>query len=325
MRTPLFALAVALALALGGESPARAACSLAKIAELPVVLTNHQPLVTAKINGQDVRFLADSGAFFSFLSPSAAIKFKLRVTSLPDELRVEGLGGDIDSGLATVPKFTLDQMDLKDVDFVVGGREAGPNLVGLLGQNVLRLADVEYDLGGGMIRLIRARDCQGADLAYWAGDKGYSTLRMLRGDTVGRLTIGMVKVNGVELQALFDTGAQVSMVSRLAATKAGLRVGGPGVVPAGKAFGGGGRAVQTWVAPVTSLEIGGEKIANTKLRIGEFSLERIEMILGADFFKSHRVYVANSQGRVFFTYQGGPVFDLSGRGEGGTGTGTASR
>lgn len=169
MRTGLFALAVALALALAVESPAHAACSLAKIAELPVAMTHLQPLVAAKINGRDVRFLADSGAFFSFLSPSAAKTFNLRVTSLPDELRVEGVGGLVDTGLTTVPAFTVGGIDLKDVDFVVGGRQAGPDIVGLLGQNVLRLADVEYDLGGGMIRLIRARDCQGSDLAIGPG------------------------------------------------------------------------------------------------------------------------------------------------------------
>ena len=35
------------------------------------------------------------------------------------------------------------------------------------------------------------------------------------------------------------------------------------------------------------------------------------MLLGADFFLSHRVYVANSQNKLYFTYGGGPVFDFS--------------
>jgi tetratricopeptide (TPR) repeat protein len=34
------------------------------------------------------------------------------------------------------------------------------------------------------------------------------------------------------------------------------------------------------------------------------------MLLGFDFFLSHRVYVANSQHKVYFTYNGGPVFRL---------------
>jgi tetratricopeptide (TPR) repeat protein len=35
------------------------------------------------------------------------------------------------------------------------------------------------------------------------------------------------------------------------------------------------------------------------------------MLIGTDFFLSHRVYVASSQNRLYFTYNGGPVFDLS--------------
>ena len=35
------------------------------------------------------------------------------------------------------------------------------------------------------------------------------------------------------------------------------------------------------------------------------------MLIGADFFLSHRVYVANSQRKLYFTYNGGPVFNLT--------------
>ena len=34
------------------------------------------------------------------------------------------------------------------------------------------------------------------------------------------------------------------------------------------------------------------------------------MLIGADFFLSHRVFIANSQDKIYFTYNGGPVFDL---------------
>ena len=32
------------------------------------------------------------------------------------------------------------------------------------------------------------------------------------------------------------------------------------------------------------------------------------MLLGYDFLRSHRVLVAHSQHRIYFTYSGGPVF-----------------
>jgi hypothetical protein len=39
-----------------------------------------------------------------------------------------------------------------------------------------------------------------------------------------------------------------------------------------------------------------------------------DMLLGADFFLSHRIYVANGQEKIYFTYNGGPVFALNPRG-----------
>ena len=35
------------------------------------------------------------------------------------------------------------------------------------------------------------------------------------------------------------------------------------------------------------------------------------MLLGVDFFLSHRIYVARSQNKLYFTYNGGPVFNLT--------------
>ncbi len=33
-----------------------------------------------------------------------------------------------------------------------------------------------------------------------------------------------------------------------------------------------------------------------------------EMLLGVDFLRAHRVFVAHSQRKLYFTYAGGPVF-----------------
>jgi tetratricopeptide (TPR) repeat protein len=48
------------------------------------------------------------------------------------------------------------------------------------------------------------------------------------------------------------------------------------------------------------------------LRIGDSRFKGLEdMLVGADFFLSHRVYVSNSQHKLYFTYNGGAVFNLS--------------
>ena len=50
---------------------------------------------------------------------------------------------------------------------------------------------------------------------------------------------------------------------------------------------------------------------NVRLRFANFSMDEGDMLLGADFFLSHRVYVANSQDKLYFTYNGGPPFDVT--------------
>jgi hypothetical protein len=71
--------------------------------------------------------------------------------------------------VATVKTFTLAGVPLKNVDFLVGGSEIGTGSVGVLGQNVLHIGDVDYDLGNGVVRLMKPIDCQKTVLAYWAG------------------------------------------------------------------------------------------------------------------------------------------------------------
>jgi hypothetical protein len=36
----------------------------------------------------------------------------------------------------------------------------------------------------------------------------------------------------------------------------------------------------------------------------------VDLLLGADFFLSHRVYIASNPRGVYFTYSGGPLFNL---------------
>ena len=62
---------------------------------------------------------------------------------------------------------------------------------------------------------------------------------------------------------------------------------------------------------MASFKLGDEEIKNTHLRISESDIDFADMLLGADFFLAHHVYVSNRQHKLFFTYNGGPVFNLT--------------
>jgi tetratricopeptide (TPR) repeat protein len=67
---------------------------------------------------------------------------------------------------------------------------------------------------------------------------------------------------------------------------------------------------QSWIAPFDSFQIGDEEIKNTRMRVADFEMGDIDGLVGADFFLSHRIYIAHGQRRLYFTYNGGPVFRL---------------
>lgn len=287
-------------------------CTLSKRAELPVTMNGLRPLVHATINGTDAQFIADSGAFYSMLTPAMAEQFRLPLKTAPFGISVAGVGGEASrTWVTTVHNFGIFTVNIPDVEFLVAGNDFG-RAAGLLGQNVLRLAgDVEYDLANGMIRLMTPKDCGKSALAYWAGSQSFSVLDIDRATREAPHTRAVAYLNGQKIQVIFDTGAAASVLTLDAAKRAGMTPSSPGAVPSGAMYGVGTRVSQSWVAPFASFKIGDEEIRNARLRFGSAGIRGVDMLLGSDFFLSHRVYVANGQQKLYFTYNGGPVFNLT--------------
>jgi tetratricopeptide (TPR) repeat protein/predicted aspartyl protease len=309
----LLAIITALAAAaLPLSATAETKCSLNKILEFPVTMDGLRPIVPATINGHEVKFVADSGAFYSFISPGSAAELGLKLTAAPPGFYVRGVGGDAHMSIATAKDFGLGPSTLHNVEFLVGGSEVGGN-TGLLGQNVLGLDDVEYDLANAAIRLFKPHDCPHTNLAYWAAAAG-KPVSQLDIETLANArshTAGIVILNGVKIHAMFDTGAPVSILTASAAARAGVKPDSPGVISAGFSSGLGRHSLQTWIGAFQGLKIGDEEIQKIHLRFGDLGDVDFDMLIGADFFVSHRVYVSNAQHRIYFTYNGGQVFDLS--------------
>lgn len=311
-------------------------CKLLETPPIPVTLQGLRPTVVARINGVKARFIVDTGAFYSLLSPAAAAEYKLplRNTVSDDsvwgmtnggqgdssELSVQGFGGgEAAVQVATVKTFTYLDVPLRDIPFEVGGNALGGGVVGLLGDNLLHIADTEYDFRDGMMRLVRPVHCAEQPLIFWAKKGQPVAVVALRFFTAENPhIIGHGSVNGHRISILFDTGSPRSYLSLAAAKRAGITPHSPGVVPAGEAWGiAGYGAVKTWIAPIADLKIGTEKIEHTHLLIADFGESdlsvrqgRTDMVAGEDFFLSHRIFVAYDQRKLYFTYSGGPVFDL---------------
>jgi tetratricopeptide (TPR) repeat protein len=295
-------------------APALAAsgkCKLAKFAEFPIMMNERSPETVAKINGTEVRLIVDTGSFYSLLDPYKASALGLKASPAP----VAYTGKAFGVHLTKVKEFALPGLTLNNLEFIIPDdlHFAGPR-VGTLGRNVLQLGDAEYDFAGGLARLIKAEDCSDTVLAYWVrpGDP-YSVIKLHipMKEELRPPVLGTVYVNGMATRAIFDTGSPTSFLTVKAAAKAGIKLDSPGVVPAGDVTRVDRSMIQTYLAPVTVFKIGDEEIHNTRLRLGDMDIAEADMLVGADFFLSHHVYVANSQDKLYFSYNGGPVFDLT--------------
>ena len=181
---------------------------------------------------------------------------------------------------------------------------------GLIGDNLLSITDAEFDLADGVIRFWRTTGCAKASLDYWVKDgqlDSETPITAIRPPS--NHILGWAKVNGVSVRVLFDTGASQSVLTLGAARRIGLTRSGSDLTAGGELSGVGTGLADTWVTPIKTFDLGDEHDANTHLRVSKMDLPDADMLIGADWFLSHRVYVAKSQDKIYFTYNGGPVFN----------------
>ncbi|MEO0033440.1 MAG: hypothetical protein RIS94_3198, partial [Pseudomonadota bacterium] len=187
---------------------------------------------------------------------------------------------------------------------------------GVIGQNILAFADTEYDLANGTVNLMKTEGCGGTNLAYWAQGKFYAMTPLLPGAyEMDRHIYAEGQVNGHTVKLMFDTGAPTTVMNRAAAERAGIDLSAPGVVESEGMGGIGRKQRRSWIVRLDSFELGGEQISHTPIRVIDENEQTFDVLVGADFFLSHHLFVSRATRRLFVTYNGGPVFSLTTDGE----------
>jgi predicted aspartyl protease len=301
-----------------GVGPAWAACTINAL-NLPVMMDGQKATVPAKVNGREVRFVVDSGSFYNGISAKFALAQKMKAATaaetgwhagVPAETAFTGIGGQTTvAKLVRADELAFAGSSMKDVAFISLEQLTGAD--GILGQNFLGAFDVEYDFSHGAMKLIGAKGCKDANLAYWVQPGAvYSEMPMDWGPDLHG-TYGTVWINGVKMRADFDTGSDTTFITERAAKRAGVKVTDPGVEQAGDTGGLDRSRIKTWTAHFASVKIGDEEIKNGLLSIGDTDGDDFDVLVGADFFLSHRVMASNSQKKIYFTYEGGQVFNVA--------------
>lgn len=310
--------AAAFAACVAADAPA-AECKLVRVVEWPVRIKSGHIFVDGEINGRKVDILLDTGASRSALVRSAAGRLELP-THDAKGYRMFGIGGELAIEIADVAEFKLGNTVIKDWRVIVAG-DPGTDL--LLGEDFLSKFDVEFDLAHRNVRLYEPRGCDGVSLAYWTTGVPGEVEFDRPSDSQPRIMFA-VRINGRPIQALLDSGAASSLLSKQDAALLGVTPETPGVEAAGASKGLGAKRVDRWIGPFESFAIGNETVPDVRIGFADLwkdvayedtgshvrkSAERLQpMLLGYDFLRAHRMMVAHSQRKLYFTYAGGDVF-----------------
>lgn len=321
MRRMVLAAALLWAVSAG---PLWAQCKMGRLGELKPVIAHSRIYVPGKVDGKDVLFMVDSGA--------DTLLFAAEATALG--LPVGGYSGDSfgatgherSDGEATLASLEIGlwsghDITLRAVGSLGGETFDGIPVVGVLGEDILSHFDVEIDIKNQRFSLYQMTGCADANLAYWTDsynvvDIGGYDSRQPRLRLAGAL-------NGSPVSMLLDTGAPYSAVSLDVARALGLDPGGPGTKAVEQASGVHGQAEAAWVGTFASFVLDQEKIAPAKIRFFKFAqagpeigsrLSRralsVDMLLGFDFIRAHRVMISHSQKKFYFSYSGGQPFSV---------------
>ena len=299
-----------------------AKCTMARIAEWPVKLEGSHLVVEGAIDGQKIGVMLDTGSSTLILRSAAD---RLGLTRHEAQgYRAFGIGGETHVEATNIAEFTVGRVTRKNWRVrVAGERDFGKSIDFILGEDFFDQVDLEIDLPHHAVRLFQAEDCQGVALAYWAS-QGAGQVELEPYSNAGPRIIVPVKLNGQPMRAMVDSGAFSSVLDRPVAERLGITQDSPGAKLLGRSGGLGGKTVESWMGPLQSFTIGDETISDTVVRFadlwkdatyvptGSRLLKRVEdtpaLLLGADFLRAHRVLVAHSQRKMYFTYEGGPVF-----------------
>ncbi|QNA90436.1 hypothetical protein G4G28_21575 [Massilia sp. Dwa41.01b] len=283
-------------------APEKAACNYQRVARMPLSYTggNLQITTPGGINGKPAVVLFDTGAYNTSLTNAGARRHGLTLRHTGTES--VGIGGSSWDYQARVEQFSLGQLKSgKRTMDVIGDDSAGP-VDAIVGADFLLQADLEISLAAKEANFFRPQGCDDKFLGYWDPDAVVISFIPNRQQTENPRF--RVRVNGVELDAIIDSGSDITTLSLPAARRVGLQVDDSRRLGVVAGIGRQHRAL--WSATLDKIEIGSEAIEHPEINVVDHDI--VDLILGADFLRSHRVLFAMSQNRIYLSYVGGAPF-----------------
>ena len=273
-------------------------CRLTRYASLDIGTENpNRVIVPITLNDQQLPFAVDTGSPTSMLRDSTADKLGLDRQMLNFGYEVVMLSGARIHEQAIAPSFEIGGMKGKNFRFaILPNHFLERPAVGLLGADIVRNYDIEFDFANNKMNLFARRHCPG-QVVYWTRSP-FAVVPFHFDD--GHHMIIPVKVDGVSLIGIVDTGAPPAIGMNLDRARHvfGWHEDQPQLQHVG------GERSKDYVFPFGVLSLGGASVHQPTAMIRdetEHHMEGPDLLVGLAALKAFRVYISYEDQAIYLT------------------------
>ncbi len=269
------------------------ACAFVQEAEIPVSLQNNIAVIEVKINGQPARLILDTGSNMTALTEAAAERLGVPRDSTI-HMVTRGVGRMASSYAGNIGRLEMAQARRTNMMAVIVRETVFPgrDVDGLLGADVLNDFDIDLDFPHQMFRVYKSRNCPSGH-PEWA--EPAVRLTRLAGGQSQPANFFMATLDGMQLNALVDTGASRTTVERKNVLALGVTAEQLAADRQGTSQGIAAGLVTTSLHRFSKLVVADETISRPYLAVTplvEAPGFAHQMLLGVDYLKEHRVWLS---------------------------------
>lgn len=279
-------------------------------------------IVKTKIDGNDELMLLDTGGFFSTITDKTASA--LGLDTRKTAVQMIGVSGKM-AGVATRARsFSFGRLQASNIDFMIDNEQGGwkGNIDGVIAPNLLTRYDVEIDFATHKVNLLSADHCEGKVIYWPATAIAVVPIRLTKSGHI----FTTVKLDGINLNALIDTGAtNTSLSLPTAESDFGLKMGSPDTPDTGALFG--SPTARIYHHRFKTLDIGGIAVGNPSVEIiPDLMKNKLEhappigtrfsdddeqdslpdLTIGMSVLSRLHLYIAYTEGKLYVTPSGAP-------------------
>jgi predicted aspartyl protease len=280
--------------------PASGGCGTSRIGEITVATLHNAPIVTLLANGAPVTLLLDTGAETTILTPAVAQRIGAQLPRVEFQRQMLGLTGTLRTSEVELRSFFAGKVSIpwrrvRVASVNMPSVFSGP-LDGVLGADTLSTFDIDLDLPHHRMVFYAKQFCPGAAPAW---TEPYT--RITAGRSLSGHLFFPVQLDGRKIDAFFDTGAQLTVLSTRAALALGVTETALTRDRLTMMSGAAAERLRSHAHRFSRLEIGGEIVRNPEVIVADVKLSDADLVLGIDFLIPRRIWLSYGSQQIFIS------------------------